>query len=153
MSDDPMIDRTVVTDVKMEEVSPYERETTIRAKHYPPDAEWHEKDWLAKLERDSEKTWEDLDDEQRQAMIVITKDCLRRMAEDPHVWLPSSIKPQTNNKLDLWICINFDDVDDEVIRRRTEAERALIATRTDLMVIERDLRPGDVSEAEGPPAD
>lgn len=115
------------------------RTTIVRTEHVTPDAPWHTKEKLAKLEANSETIWADMDDEHRDALAIIITDVLKRMVEDPEVWLPVSLVPVTGNKLDIWIGINLDEMDEEVVRKRRDVKLEHIKIREDLELIKGEL--------------
>lgn len=112
----------------------------IEVRHIAPEDEWHTKEQIAETERLSLQAWKELDDEQRQALSVITRDSLLRLLEDPDGWIPTSMLPKTGHRFDLYISINLAEVDDEVIRRRVETERQMLETREDLQVLHDETR-------------
>lgn len=112
---------------------PSDRVMLISARHIPPAESWHTKDVLAQLEQDSMSWWNAQPDESQQALVVLIRDCLVRMIEDPAMWLPTSIVPRTDERLDIFINIHFAEMDDEVVRRRVETEDEMTQRRDDLV--------------------
>lgn len=115
------------------------RKVTLEAKHVPPGEKWHSKEEVAKLEQSSLKFWNELEDEQRQAVVVLVRDALLRLIEDPDLWIPTSLEPKSNNRLDLYLNIHFAEIDEEVVRRRVETEREIYRTREDLVTLHHEL--------------
>jgi hypothetical protein len=116
------------------------RTIEIKAQHIASGDPWRSKDDIAQKERDSRKFWTDLTDPQRQAMIVLVRDALLRLIEDPDVWVPTSIEPSSGNRLDVWISIHLAEVDEEVLRRRVETERAIDHAQRDLVALRGELQ-------------
>lgn len=112
----------------------------IQVVHIGDTETWRSKEDLAKSERDSEAYWHGLDDDRRAAMLLIVREALTQLIEDPAAWVPTSIEPKNDQRLDVFISIHLAEVDDEVVRRKLEAERALHDATTGLVAIERDLR-------------
>lgn len=109
---------------------------------------WLSKEEIGKLEADGLKFWDGLDDEQRQAVVVLTRDALLRLIEDPDMWIPTSAVPQSGERLGIWIMVHLAEVDDEVVRRRVETEREIQYARDDLVDLKDELRkPGEAPEA------
>lgn len=124
------------------------RHIEIQARHMANDDEWTAKEEIARLEQEGLKYWESIDDEKRQAVIVLVRDALLRLIEDPNMWIPTSLMPQSGNRLGLWLMIHLAEVDDEVVRRRVETEREMARTREDLVTLHTEL--GVPTEAQGP---
>jgi len=122
------------------------RKVTLEAKVIPPGEKWHSKEEVAKLEQASLKFWNELDDEQRQAVVVLVRDALLRLIEDPDLWIPTSLEPKSNNRLDLYLNIHFAEIDEEVVRRRVETEREIYRTREDLVTLHTELGTTDTPE-------
>lgn len=115
------------------------RKVTLEARHISPGDEFHTKEQIAALEQASLKFWNDLNDEQRQAVIVLVRDALLRLIEDPDLWIPTSLEPKSGNRLDLYLNIHFAEIDEEVVRRRVETEREIHRTREDLVALRGEL--------------
>lgn len=119
------------------------RKITLEARTVAPGEAWHTKEQVAALEQASLKFWNELDDEKRQAVIVLVRDALLRLIEDPDLWIPTSLEPKSNNRLDLYLNIHFAEIDEEVVRRRVETEREIHRTREDLVALADELGPED----------
>lgn len=115
------------------------RKVTLEARHIGANEQWHTKEQVAAMEQASLKFWNDLDDEHRQAVIVLVRDALLRLIEDPDLWIPTSLEPKSNNRLDLYLNIHFAEIDDEVVRRRVETEKEVYRTREDLVTLRDEL--------------
>lgn len=111
----------------------------IQARHMGANDEWSAKEEIARLEQEGLKYWSSIDDENRQAVIVLIRDALLRLIEDPDMWIPTSVVPQSGNRLGVWLMINLAEVDDEVVRRRVETEREVARTRDDLVELRGEL--------------
>lgn len=112
---------------------------TVKVQEFGPTEKWRTKEELASLERESQKYWDGIKDEQRQAMILIVREALMQMLEDPNSWVPTSIIPQSDARLDVYISIHLAEVDDEVVKQKLKIERDLHAARTDSLQIAADL--------------
>lgn len=117
------------------------RKIEIEARHIEPDDKWHTKEEVAELEQASLKWWTESDDEQRQAVIVLARDALMRLIDDPDMWIPVSLEPKSGNRVDLFISIHFAEIDGEVVRRRVETEREIVHAREDLVKLHTELDP------------
>lgn len=115
------------------------REIVIKARHIGPGEQWHTKEEIAALEQASLKFWNELEDDNRQAVVVLTRDALLRLIEDTDLWIPTSVEPKSGNRLDLYIAIHFAEIDEEVVRRRVETEREIYRTREDLVALSGEL--------------
>lgn len=115
------------------------RKVVLEASTIAPNDPWRSKEQVAALEQASLKFWNDLDDEKRQAVIVLVRDALLRLIEDPDLWIPTSLEPKSNNRLDLYLNIHFAEIDEEVVRRRVETEREIYRTREDLVTLRDEL--------------
>lgn len=115
------------------------REITIKARHIGPGETWHTKEEIAALEQASLKFWNELDDDKRQAVVVLVRDGLLRLIEDTDLWIPTSMEPKSGNRLDLYISLHFAEIDEEVVRRRVETEREIYQTREDLVALSGEL--------------
>lgn len=111
----------------------------IEARHLQEGDPWLSKDEIAKLEQEGLKYWNKIEDEQRQAVTVLVRDALLRLIEDPDLWIPTSVVPQSGTKLGVWIMMHLAEVDDEVVRRRVETERELHNTKQDLVALHGEL--------------
>lgn len=122
----------------------------IQARHITEGDPWLSKDEIARLEQEGLKYWNDTSEEARQAVIVLCRDALLRLIEDPDLWIPTSVTPQSGNRLGVWIMMHLAEVDDEVVRRRVETERELHNTREDLVALHGELGHHDDETAEAP---
>jgi hypothetical protein len=112
----------------------------VRVCHFGPGEQWRPKEDLARSERDSQAYWDELDDDRRAAMLLIVKEALMQLIEAPKDWVPTSIEPSNDHRLDVFISIHLAEVDDEVVRRKLEAERALHEATQGVITIESELR-------------
>lgn len=101
---------------------------------------WQQRDELVERAKISRTWWDGIADEQRQALVVIVVDYLLQLLENPDAWIPESCEPKPGNKLDIRISLHVGDVQDEVLRRRVEAEREDAETVDDLLRIAREAR-------------
>ncbi len=115
------------------------REIVIKARVIEPGEKWHSKEEIAALEQASLKFWNELEDDNRQAVVVLTRDALLRLIEGTDLWIPTSLEPKSGNRLDLYISIHFAEIDEEVVRRRVETEREIYQTREDLVALSGEL--------------
>lgn len=115
------------------------RHIEINARTMADNDEWTVKEEITRLEQEGLKYWETIHDEKRQAVIVLIRDALLRLIEDPNMWIPTSLQPQSGNRLGLWLMIHLAEVDDEVVRRRVETEREMAKTREDLVHLHGEL--------------
>jgi hypothetical protein len=116
---------------------------TIEARHISEGDPWLSKEEIARLEQEGLKYWNEATDDTRNAVIVLCRDALLRLIEDPDLWIPTSVTPQSGNRLGVWIMMHLAEVDDEVVRRRVETERELHNTREDLVALHGELGAGD----------
>jgi hypothetical protein len=100
---------------------------------------WRSKEEVAQKERESRQFWADIPDTNRQAILVLVRDALLRLIEDPDVWVPTSVEPKSGNRLDVFVSIHLAEVDEEVLRRRVETERMIAETTTDLVKLRGEL--------------
>lgn len=126
--------------ITVDQDAPTKRVVTVTAETITEGADWHVRDEMLELERASEEAWTKLDDEERQALCLITRDVLRRLAEDPDVWLPISLVPRSGQRMDIWIGLNLDEIDAEVVKSRRESELETLRTKQDLQLLEQELR-------------
>lgn len=115
------------------------RKVTVEARHIAPGDPWRSKEEVAQKERESRQFWANIPDENRQAILVLVRDALLRLIEDPDVWVPTSIEPKSGNRLDVFVSIHLAEVDEEVLRRRVETERMISETTTDLVALRGEL--------------
>lgn len=115
------------------------RHFEVQARHMGDNDPWTAKEEIARLEQEGLKYWNEIDDEKRQAVIVLVRDALLRLIEDPDMWIPTSLAPQSGNRLGIWLMIHLAEVDDEVVRRRVETEREVAKTRDDLVTLRGEL--------------
>lgn len=125
-----------------------ERTVTLTARHIAPGDPWRSKEEVAQKERESRQFWADIPDENRQAVLVLVRDALLRLIEDPDVWVPTSIEPKSGNRLDVFISIHLAEVDEEVLRRRVETERMISETTTDLVALRGELSAEELAARE-----
>lgn len=111
----------------------------IKTCHVTPGDRWRTKEEMAESERKSQSYWDGIDNEKRQAMLLIVKEALTQLMEDPNSWVPTSIEPENDNRLDIFISLHLAEVDDEVVRRKLEAERALHDATVGVRSIHADL--------------
>lgn len=104
---------------------------------------WRTKEELAGVERKSQAYWDGIVSEKRQAMILIVREALTQMLEDPNAWVPTSILPSSDERLDLYISIHLAEVDDEVVKQKLQIEQDLHTARTGSLQIAADLLPKD----------
>lgn len=70
--------------------------------------------------------WDSLDEVQRESVPLMVADCLRHLlGQDPQTWIPDSLRAQSGSLLDIGIQISFENIDQEVLKRRLEAEKEL----------------------------
>lgn len=112
----------------------------ISSRHVAIGEEWRSREEMASSERKSRKMWDDFSDEKRVAILIVIRDSMERLIEDPHVWVPTSMEAKSGNRLDIFITLNIEEVDEEVLRRRVATERAIAETSTDLVVLQGELR-------------
>lgn len=120
-----------------------ERAVLVTARAVAPSDEWYTKDEIADKERKSKEIWDGVEDENRQAVLVLTRDSLARLIEDPDVWVPTSVEPITGTRIDVFVSIHLAEVDEEVLRRRIETERMIADDTAGLLELEAELRPSD----------
>jgi hypothetical protein len=116
-----------------------ERTITLTARAVGPGDVWRSKEEVAQKERESRQFWADIPDTNRQAILVLVRDALLRLIEDPDVWVPTSVEPKSGNRLDVFVSIHLAEVDEEVLRRRVETERMIAETTTDLVKLRGEL--------------
>lgn len=131
---------------KVIEDTPKIRKLEIEARVIDGSDPWLSKDEIARLEGEGLQHWDGLDDEKRQAVVVLVRDALLRLIEDPDMWIPTSVVPESGSRLGVWVMIHFAEVDDEVVRRRVETEREIREARDDLVGLHGELR-GDAAKA------
>lgn len=127
--------------------APDTRTITVRTQHIPVGEEWRSKEEIAQKERESRAFWSNIDDDKRQAILVLTRDALLRLIEDPDIWVPTSVEPASGNRIDIFISIHLAEVDDEVLRRRVDTEKIIHETTTDLNALHKELKPGETPPA------
>lgn len=128
------------TDMKVDESEDGStRVVTVTVRHTNSEQPWHDRDKLMELERVSSSKWDSLDTEERRALALIVTDIFRRLCEDPEIWMPTSLIPRTGHNLDVWIGFKMDEIDNQVIHLRAEAERQLNKTREDLQALDKEL--------------
>jgi hypothetical protein len=115
-------------------------EIVITSRHVAIGEEWRSREEIATSERKSRKMWDDFSNEKRAAVLILMRDAMERLIEDPHVWVPTSMEAKSGNRLDIFISLNIAEVDEEVLRRRVETERTIAETSTDLVVLQGELR-------------
>lgn len=115
------------------------RKVTLEARVVPAGAVWYTKEQVAAAEQESLQYWDKLKDPQRQAVIVLIRDALLRLVESPDLWIPTSLEPRSNNRLDMFLNIHFAEIDDEVVRRRVETEEEIFRSRNDLVALRDEL--------------
>lgn len=118
----------------------------IKVVHVGPGVGWGTKEEQAEAEKKSKAFWEGLDDERRAAMLLIAREALARLIEVPEIWVPISIEPKTDERVDLYISVHMSDVDEEVVKRKLEAERNLHEATQGVLAIERGLRTAAVED-------
>lgn len=143
-------DESRANDEVLEDV-PERRRIEIEARRIDGTDPWLSKDEIARLESEGLKFWDTINDEQRQAVVVLVRDALLRLIEDPDMWIPTSVVPQSGSRIGIWMMVHFAEVDDEVVRRRVETEREIREARDDLVVLKGEL--GPQADAEAPPAE
>lgn len=117
------------------------RYVTIEARRKKAGDDWEwTKDEIEEQERRSRKLWDELDDEKRQACLVLCRDSLLRLVEDPGAWVPISLEPRSDERVDLLISISLTEIDDEVLKRRLVTERKVKDATADLVNLHDELR-------------
>ncbi len=115
----------------------------VQTRHIAVGQEWKSREEVTEIEEKSRKIWENLDNEKRASILILMRDAMERLIEDPHVWVPTSMIARSGNRLDIFISINLAEVDEEVLRRRLETERLVADTSTDLRVLKGELKSED----------
>lgn len=115
---------------------PNEREIVMRAEHV---RELHSKEEVAALERDSVAYYETLNDEQRRATTLLVVDALIELIKDPDLWVPVSIVPVSDDRIDLWISLHMADIEQQVCRDRIAGDLEREAKREELQGIRAEL--------------
>lgn len=85
------------------------------------------------MERKSLEEWSSLSDDEKRALVVIMRDCLIRMIEDPLEWLPISLKPESGMRLGIFIYIGTDSVEKEILELRLIGQKNLNGQLADLV--------------------
>lgn len=67
--------------------------------------------------------WDDLSDEERLAVLCIVRDGLLDLAGRPGEWVPSSFRAESDNRLDITITFDLDDIDAYVVGQQLEAAK------------------------------
>ena len=116
------------------------REVVIKTERIQAGKDWLTKEDVAEQERRSRKFWDSVDDPQRQAILVLVRDSLLRLVEDPEVWVPTSLEPRSGERVDLWVSIHMSEVDEEVLRRRLETERQINDSTKDLVLLKDEFK-------------
>lgn len=101
---------------------------------------WRLKDEIRAREWRSREFWKDITDDKRLGVVLAVKDALLRLLENIDGWVPLSLDPDTNNRLDLCITLELPVIVEEALRQRVSIERLEAHTAQELMRIERDLR-------------
>lgn len=110
---------------------------------FEPAERWRQKEDLDAIEATSQKYWDSTDDEKRQAMLLIVRETLTQLIQDPASWVPTSIMPVNDYRLDLFISIHLAEIDEEVVKRKLEAEKALHEATEGTLQIAADLHAKD----------
>lgn len=105
---------------------------------------WTLKDEINQREWRSRNFWKDIEDDQRLGVLLAVKDTLLRLLENLDGWVPLSLDPQTNHRIDLCITLELPAILEEALRQRVSLERIRNHTEAELMRIERDLRAKEV---------
>jgi hypothetical protein len=95
---------------------------------------------VAELERQT--PWSELTDEQRQALVVVLREGMFRMLENPQEWIPHGLIPVSNDRVALLLTIKFDDIDQMIFDMRLAAERQVLDQRQELTDMVRGLLDG-----------
>lgn len=112
----------------------------VSAKTIEPSDLWRDKDELVKRERRCRNFWAGIEDDQRAGLILAAQDALLKLFENPDKWLPGSIDPGKNNRVDLCITLELPAVDERSMQERVSEERLLNHTVNQLLEMERRLR-------------
>lgn len=112
----------------------------IRTQHISPGEVWRTREDLAGAEKKSEVFWKSLSDEKRQGLLLIVDEALQQMRQNLDAWVPVSLEFIADSRLDVYISIHLAEVDDEVVRRKLEAEKMLYEATHGVLAIEADLR-------------
>lgn len=147
MVDNPNIRTTLPAGVDIVSDDPDERVSVLHARRTTENS-WHERDVMGAIERESLQWWNEQNEEQQKSVIVIVRDILLKMIEDPTMWLPVSVVTQSDERLDIFFSIHLSEIDQEVIRRRVETEEDMIRRRGELVDL-RDKR-RQVAEDDAP---
>lgn len=100
------------------------------------------------MERESLEAWAKIDDDQKRSLVVIMRDCLMRMFEDPLEWLPISLKPEAGMRLGVFIYVGTDSVEDEILELRQIGQKNLNDQLVQLLQIADASRPPDEASNE-----
>lgn len=112
----------------------------VKIQHFGPNDTWRSRDELVKSEQDSQRWWDALDDPKREALVFIVRESLTQMLVNPDSWVPTSMEPADDHRVDLYISIHLAEIDDEVVHRKLEAEKQLVEATQGVQAIEADLR-------------
>jgi hypothetical protein len=121
------------------EVSDSRCAIAVVCEDFTTNAEAWTNEQIAKVERESVDVWANIPDPNRKAMAVIARDCLIRLMENPLEWLPTSLLPQTDTKIGLFVFINLDDVESQVVAMREAAEIELMSQVDDISALRERL--------------
>lgn len=122
---------------------PAEEELRIEVGHLKPGDVWKAKDDIAKAEWNSRKFWDHLEDHRRAALVLLVRDAMLRLLEDPDAWLPSSLEPSAGDQIDLKVSIRLPILNTDEMRRYVDLERIRGRAGTELMEALGKLRARD----------
>jgi len=81
-----------------------------------PQEIWETKDEWYERAKQSQKEWEKLSDDQKQATIRIIKACLERLYDTVDEWIPEAMNPQSGQYADIYFRVLFTDIDKDIQR-------------------------------------
>lgn len=113
---------------------------SIDVGHLKPGDLWKMKDEIAKAEWNSRKIWDSMGDNRRAALVLMVREALLKLIEDPNGWLPTSMEPNSGDQLDLKISIRLPVLNAEELNRYVDLERTRNQAGLDLLAALQKLR-------------
>lgn len=81
----------------------------------------------------------ELTDEQRAATLNLVRGAMIDLLQNLDEWVPESFVAQSKSRLDVLVSFDMIDVDNAVLHRHLQAERALADARAELLAMRESL--------------
>lgn len=118
------------------------RPDDLRVEYHTPSDIWRLKDEMAESQRRSMEFWQQMDDDERAAVLLAVKDRMAWLTGRVETWVPASLDPTKGpgHRIDVTFSFELPAISPNGLMERLDAERAYAHTRNAFLEMARDLQ-------------